>query len=163
MYRKTQILLNWMVALPSAVWKSMHTKYSFTMLMSVICHWRNGLDGNELVSRTAIASVIFLFLLIKLKCQETSLNGTYHACTEYLEASDYKFGYFVNCVTIGLFQGAFYGAPVSAKDFLWLKTFSINCSWKDVFCTFLDCHFQSFNFGFLRSSCRNLLLFFQIL
>ena len=95
MYRKTQILLNWMVALPSAVRKSMHTKYSFTMLMSVIFHWRNGLDGNELVSRTAIASVIFLFLLIKLKCQETSLNGTYHACTEYLKASDYKFGYFV--------------------------------------------------------------------
>ena len=26
----------------------------------------------------------------------------------------------LNCVTIGLFQGVFYGAPVSAKDLLWL-------------------------------------------
>ena len=61
----------------------------------------------------------------------------------------------LNCVTIGLFQGVFYGAPVSAKD--------LSCSWKSVFCRFLDCHFQSFNFGFLSPPYRNILFFFQIL
>ena len=39
----------------------------------------------------------------------------------------------------------------------------MSCSWKSVFCRFLDCHFQSFNFGFLSLPYRNILFFFQIL
>ena len=56
---ETQILLNLMVANPSVVWKSMRTKYSFIMPMSLISFEWNGSYGN------AANKVFFIEIIVR--------------------------------------------------------------------------------------------------